>query len=146
MEAVVFIGLQASGKSSFYRQQYFDTHVRISLDLLRTRHRECRFLEACLKTQQPFVVDNTNPSRDERAEYLSLAKAARYTVVGYYFRSSLEECLNRNQCRPQPIPEKGVLATAKRLQLPTLVEGFDALRYVRLMPTGFVIEEWCDEL
>ena len=146
MEAVVFIGLQASGKSSFYRQQYFDTHVRISLDLLHTRHRERLFLEACLQTQQPFVVDNTNPSRDERAAYIALARAARYRVVGCYFRSSLEECLLRNQTRPEPIPEKGVLGTAKRLQLPALDEGFDALRYVRLTPTGFVIEEWCDEL
>ena len=40
MEAIVFIGLQASGKSSFYKERFFSTHVRISLDLLRTRNRE----------------------------------------------------------------------------------------------------------
>ncbi len=38
MEAVVFCGIQGSGKTSFYRERLLATHVRISLDLLRTRH------------------------------------------------------------------------------------------------------------
>lgn len=33
MEAVIFIGLQASGKSSFYKERFFSTHVWINLDL-----------------------------------------------------------------------------------------------------------------
>jgi hypothetical protein len=66
VEAVVFCGIQASGKSTFYRERFFPTHVRISLDLLRTRHREATFLRACLETRQRFVVDNTNPTRAER--------------------------------------------------------------------------------
>jgi len=37
MEAVIFVGLQAAGKSTFYRERFFDTHVRINLDMLRTR-------------------------------------------------------------------------------------------------------------
>ena len=90
MEAVIFIGLQASGKSSFYKERYFSTHVRISLDLLKTRNRERQFLAACLETQQPFVIDNTNPSRDDRAKYIEAAKAAKYSIVGYYFRSKAE--------------------------------------------------------
>ena len=39
MEAVVFTGIQASGKSTFYRERFFHTHLRISLDLLKTRGR-----------------------------------------------------------------------------------------------------------
>ena len=42
MEAVVFAGLQASEKSSFFKERFFSTHVRISLDLLKTRNREER--------------------------------------------------------------------------------------------------------
>ena len=34
MEAVIFIGLQASGKSTFYRQRFFRTHVRTNMDML----------------------------------------------------------------------------------------------------------------
>ena len=57
MEAVILIGIQGSGKSTFYRERFFDTHVRISLDLLRTRHREALLLRACLEGKQRFVVD-----------------------------------------------------------------------------------------
>ena len=40
MECVIFIGIQASGKTEFYKQNFFKTHVRISMDMLKTRHRE----------------------------------------------------------------------------------------------------------
>ena len=49
MQAVIFIGIQATGKTTFYVQHFLNTHLRISLDVLRTRHREARFLETCLQ-------------------------------------------------------------------------------------------------
>lgn len=146
MEAVVFVGIQASGKSSFYKERFFATHVRISLDLLRTRNRERRLLTVCLETQQPFVIDNTNPTREERAKYIDAAKSAKYSVVGFYFRSKAEECLTRNQQRTDQVPDVGILSTAKKLELPTWEEGFDTLKYVRLTEAGFVVEEWNDEV
>lgn len=142
MEAVIFMGLQASGKSSFYKERYFSTHVRISLDLLKTRNRERRLMAVCLETQQPFVIDNTNPSCDDRVMYIEAAKAAKYSVVGYHFRSKVEDCLKRNARRSSPVPEVGILSTAKKLELPSLSEGFEDLKYVRLTESGFVVEEW----
>jgi len=85
MEAVVLIGIQASGKTSFYRQRFFATHVRISLDLLRTPERESALVETCLRIQQRFVVDNTNLTAAERARYLLPARAAGFRVIGYFF-------------------------------------------------------------
>ena len=146
MEAVIFVGLQASGKSSFYKERFFSTHVRISLDLLRTRNRERRLMTVCLVTRQPFIIDNTNPTREERAQYIDAAKSAKYSVVGYYFRSQTEACLARNQQRTDRVPEVGLLSTAKKLERPTWEEGFDTLKYVRLTEAGFVVEEWTDEV
>ena len=40
MEIILFIGIQATGKSSFFRERFFRTHVRVNLDMLKTRHRE----------------------------------------------------------------------------------------------------------
>lgn len=34
MEGILFIGIQASGKSTFYKERFFNSHLRISLDLL----------------------------------------------------------------------------------------------------------------
>ena len=142
MEAIIFVGLQASGKSSFYRERFFSTHVRISLDLLRTRHRERRMLSLCLETQQPFVVDNTNPTREDRRRYIEAARSAGFEIVGYYFSGRVAECLLRNRQRAQPVPDVGLLATARKLQIPSMDEGFNSLNYVRLEASGFVIEDW----
>ncbi|HWE94100.1 MAG TPA: hypothetical protein VG269_09070 [Tepidisphaeraceae bacterium] len=43
MEAVIFCGVQGSGKSTFFRERFFDTHLRLNLDMLRTRHRGTLF-------------------------------------------------------------------------------------------------------
>ncbi|HML23227.1 MAG TPA: hypothetical protein PKD09_16350 [Aggregatilinea sp.] len=148
MEAIIFTGIQATGKSSFYRLRFFDTHLRLNMDMFKTRHREAILLRACIESKQPFVVDNTNPSIEERAKYIVPAKAASFRVVGYYFQSRIEDALQRNRHRPpaQQVPELGIRGTAGRLQRPSFEEGFDALYYVRISDSGeFIIEEWNDE-
>ncbi len=145
MNAVIFVGIQATGKSTFYKERFFRTHIRINLDMLRTRHREHILLNACLEAKQPFVVDNTNPTVAERARYIAPARTAGFRIVGYYFQSQAAEALRRNENRPpdERIPAKGIMGTYHRLQVPTRAEGFDALFYVTLQePQGFVIQEW----
>jgi predicted kinase len=144
MQAVLFIGIPATGKSSFYRERFFRSHVRISLDMLRTRRRERILLAACLLAQQPFVVDNTNLSRQARALYIELAKESRFQVVGYFFQSRVAEAVARNARRPAAdrIPAKGVGGATRRLELPSLDEGFDALHFVSLTEEGFAVEDW----
>jgi predicted kinase len=50
MEAIIFIGLQASGKSTFYKENFFNSHLRISNDLLKTKNRESRLIDFCIET------------------------------------------------------------------------------------------------
>lgn len=87
MELVLLVGIQASGKWSFYKKQFADTHVRINLDMLRTRNRERIIFQACLQAKQPMVVDNTNPTKKDRARYIIPAREAGFKVIGYYFPS-----------------------------------------------------------
>ena len=77
MEAVILCGVQGSGKTTLYRDRFLETHARISMDLLRTRAREAAFLQICLETRMPFVVDNTNPTVAERARYLGAGAGGR---------------------------------------------------------------------
>ena len=149
MQAVIFIGLQATGKSTFYRERFFATHVRINLDMLKTRHRERRFMEMCLETKQQVVVDNTNTTRAERQVCIEGAREAGFRVIGYYFQSKVEDCKRRNESRPEAerIPVKGILGAAGRMELPGREEGFDELYYVRIDENNrFVVEEWQDEV
>lgn len=149
MQLVVFCGIQATGKSTFYQQRFFHSHVRLSLDLLRTRHREQRLLQVCLETQMRCVVDNTNPTRAERATYITPARAVDFEVVGYFFQSITAEALVRNQQRSaeRRIPDQGIRATRNRLELPTRAEGFDYLYFVRALGNQeFELTDWQDEI
>jgi len=149
MQAILLMGIQASGKSTFCKQRFADSHVRINLDMLKTRHRERRLFETCLEIKQAFVIDNTNPTPADRQRYISLAKSSDFLIVGYYFESKLSEAIQRNQARPpeQIVPEKGLRATYNRLVLPQWEEGFDELYYVRLaLEGGFSVARWNNEI
>lgn len=144
MEAIIFVGLQATGKSTFFREYFYHTHLRINLDMLKTRYRETIILKACLEAKQSFVVDNTNPTVENRKRYIHAAKQAGFRVVGYYFRSKLQEALAQNRQRTGEayIPEQGIRATSMRLQIPSFSEGFDTIYDVIPEQGRFLIEDW----
>ena len=131
-------GLQGAGKTTLYRDRWLETHVRISMDLLRTRPREAALLELCLSTRQRFVVDNTNPTVAERRRYVEPARAAGFRVVGYLVDADPAEALGRNADRAgrARIPDRGVLGTARRLIRPAPAEGFDELWHATAAPGG----------
>jgi len=148
MEAIIFVGIQATGKSTFYKEHFFNSHLRISKDLLNTRNKEQRFLDTCFSVQQPFVIDNTNPTKEDRAIFITKAKENRYKVIGYYFKSSINESIKRNGLRKgkEKIPEIGIKGTFNKLEIPSFEEGFDTLNYVEISDGKFVIKEWEDEV
>jgi predicted kinase len=149
MEMVLFIGIQATGKSSFYRQRFFRTHVRVNLDMLKTRHRESLLINACLEGKTPFVVENTNVTREQRAHYILQARNAGFRIIGYFFESSVKDALERNRARPEAdrVPVVGIFTANKRLELPIKTEGFDDLYFVRLTgPDAFSVEQWKEDV
>src|SRR5258706_12741629 len=144
MEAVIFVGVQGSGKSTCYRERFFDTHVRINLDMLRTRHREQLLLAACLAGQQAFVIDNTNPLPSDRARYIGPAREAGFRVVAYFFEAALADAIRRNNERAgkQRIPVPAIAGTLRKLRAPTVEEGFDAVYRVTIAAEGgFVVSK-----
>ncbi|HET9399381.1 MAG TPA: ATP-binding protein [Candidatus Acidoferrales bacterium] len=144
MTAVILIGIQGSGKTTFCKLQFFTTHIRISLDMLRTRNREQILLDACVRARQPFVIDNTNPTSGTRAKYIAAARDARYHVIAYHFITPLTECLRRNSLREgkERIPAVALHAAVKRLQPPDETEGFDEIYSVELTPENqFVVKQ-----
>lgn len=148
MEAIIFVGIQATGKSTFYKENFFNTHIRINLDMLRTRNRERILTEACLNAKQKFVLDKTNLTIQDRAKIISKAKEYKFKTVGYYFQSKLEDCFERNNQRAgkAKIPEKGLRGAFNCLEIPSFEEGFDELFYVKIQENKFVVEEWKDEI
>jgi predicted kinase len=136
MEAVILCGLQGAGKTTLYRDRYLETHVRVSLDLLRTRPREAAFLQTCLDTRMPFVVDNTNPTVAERARYVTPARAAGFRVVGVLVEVDAAVAAARNAARSRTVPAAGLRDVARRFVTPAPEEGFDELLHATTAPDG----------
>ena len=74
-EMIIFIGIPASGKSTFYRQNFAETHVCVSLDILHTRFQEGKLLGELLSAGKSCVIDNTNVELAERKKYIDAAKS-----------------------------------------------------------------------
>jgi predicted kinase len=143
MQMVIFIGIQGAGKSTFFKKYFFDTHIRINLDMLKTKHREKLLTEACFEAKQPFVIDKTNATIEQRAKYIALAKKYKFMVAGYYFASDPAAAIERNNRRTgkAKIPEKAIHSTYSRLQIPAFEEGFDELFYVKIDDANnFIVE------
>ncbi|WP_411691614.1 AAA family ATPase [Acinetobacter gandensis] len=144
MQLIIFTGVQASGKSSYYLLNLYHSHLCINLDMLKTRHRENMIFEAALASKTKMVIDNTNPDRMSRARYIQRALDAGFEVHSYYFETELSSSLERNRHRvgKANIPEVGVRATYKKLEIPKLDEGFDAIFKVKIIGNGeFSIEQ-----
>ncbi len=137
-ECVLLVGLQASGKTSFYRARFASTHEHVSKDNFpNVRLRDARQLAlvgAALAAGRSVVVDNTNPTSAERGPLIALARSHGARVIGYYFESTRAESLGRNRRREGKarVPDVAILTTAKRLVPPALPEGFDELYRVHL--------------
>jgi predicted kinase len=149
MELVIFVGIQAAGKSTFYRERFADTHAYVSKDLLRNngrpQRRQMELIEEALRAGRSVVVDNTNPTPTDREPLIRLAREHGAAVAGYYFDAVMRESLARNRERTGKarVPDVAIYATAKRLVPPSLAEGLDQLYRVRTTPAGgFDCEPW----
>jgi predicted kinase len=138
MEAVILCGVQGAGKTTLYRDRFVETHVRVAMDLLRTRAREEAFVRLCLQERQRFVVDATNPTPTDRRRYVRPAREAGFRVVGYLVEVSDAEALARNAARagPRRVPAAALVGTGRRLVRPTPEEGFDELWHATAAPGG----------
>jgi tRNA uridine 5-carbamoylmethylation protein Kti12 len=134
VEAIVLIGIPGSGKSSFYKERFYSTHVRINRDMLKTRQRERALIETCLELKQRFVLDNVNATRAERSELIAQAHVARFRVIAYFFQISTRVAVARNKDRSgkAQIPLVGIFGAYKRLEPPSREEGFDELFVVTI--------------
>ena len=138
MEIIIFVGLQASGKSTFYRTHFAATHEHVSKDLLiksknmNKNQQQAERIERAFQEQRSIVVDNTNPTLQDRLPLIDLGRRYGATIIGYYFQPEISSSRKRNMQRTgkEQVPEKAIFITAHRLMPPSYAEGFDTLYYV----------------
>ncbi|GIH80813.1 ATP-binding protein [Planobispora longispora] len=133
LEVAVLIGLQGSGKSTFYHRVLAATHVHVSKDdfprARRRQERQLRLIHEALDEGLDVAVDNTNPSAEEWRPLIEAARGHGARVIAYWFPPDVPGSLERNAARQgrARVPEVGVFATLGRLCRPLLADGFDVL-------------------
>jgi predicted kinase len=146
LEVVVLVGLQASGKTTFYRR-HLGAYVHVSKDnwpnARRRTERQLRAIHNALAAGCCVAVDNTNPTIEDRYPLVEAARAHHASAVALFFPASVRECLVRNAQREgrARVPDVAIFATAKRLQPPILEEGFQRLYQVHLTREGLFIAD-----
>jgi predicted kinase len=131
-ELAILIGLPGSGKTSFVRAR-LGGHVHVSNDLMkgsaRGAGRTAAQVAEALAAGRSVTVDNVNARVADRAPLIAAARAQGARVVGYLLDTEARECLRRNRAREGAarVPDVAIFVSRKRLQPPTLAEGFDAL-------------------
>ena len=95
----MLIGLQASGKTTFYRQRLARTHTHVSKD----------------------AFPNARHPQRRQLRLIDAARAQDARVVGYWFPPDLAASMARNATRNARtrVPEVGLYATIKILRRPT---------------------------
>lgn len=147
---MILIGLPASGKTSFYREQFAGTHDHVSKDLMRHARspgaRQEQLIETSLAAGRSVVVDNTNPTRAGRAAIVAAARRHGAEVTAYYFETEARDALRRNRARQgrERVPDVAIFTARKRLEPPDPSEGFDRMYAVRLHEAEqrFDVREW----
>jgi predicted kinase len=135
-EMIIFVGLQAAGKTTYYHEHFAATHVHVSKDLmLDTRNRETKQMQQideALGAGRSVVVDNTNPTRDARAPLIAAARRHGARVIGVWFDPHIPTSLVRNRQREgrARVPDVAIFVTKKKLVAPSTDEGFDEVRVV----------------
>jgi bifunctional polynucleotide phosphatase/kinase len=100
-EMVLFVGAPASGKSTLFKR-FFKAHnyVQVNRDLLQTQEKCLKAAEQAIKEGKSVCVDNTNPSKRVRAEYIQLAKRHSLTSIRCIkLKTPLELCHHLNYVR-----------------------------------------------
>lgn len=150
-ELAILIGLQAAGKTTFYRQVLAETHVHVSKDdfpnARNRQRRQLRVIAESLAAGQDVAVDNTNPSPAQWQPLVELARAHGARVVGYWFPPDPTATLRRNATRPKAsrVPDVGIHDTLGRLRRPRPTDGFDELHTVRFDGNGgFETHRWTE--
>ncbi|XP_038049608.1 bifunctional polynucleotide phosphatase/kinase-like [Patiria miniata] len=142
-ELIIMVGIPASGKSSFVRK-YLLPHgySHVNRDTLNTPAKCIAATKEAIKSGKSVVVDNTNPSKAARSDYIDLAKNAKYKVRCFVVDTPKEIAHHLNYMRQtqtngkvRRIPKVAYNVYKKNYEEPQKAEKIDEIVKIPFEPT-----------
>ena len=126
--------LYAEQKGLVYQETFAPEHNQ------SVNTRFFHLLDACLSERDNIMIDNTNMTKEDRAQILEHVEncSTDYFKEALVFKVPVEEAIKRNAARDakwqaqgkpeRAIPEAIIRGTYDKFEMPTKAEGFDMIR------------------
>lgn len=141
-ELIIHVGVPASGKSHFSKTQLVPNgYVHVNQDTFKTKQKCLQVTAEKLAEGKSVVVDNTNPTKDVRQEYIAIAKKSSIPVRCFWFQTPLDLANHLNMYREKMtsgershVPKVVYATYNKKFEEPTVEEGFTEIVKVNFVP------------
>jgi bifunctional polynucleotide phosphatase/kinase len=141
-EVIIMTGGPASGKS--YIAKKLVNYVRINMDELGTKTKCIKKYKESIKNNKNIIIDNTNPDKKTRKEYIDIAKENNYKVISIIMDCSMKEAYHNMMYRHiyhdnKVIPKLVYNVYYKKYEEPCLEENIDKI--IRLNISNRLLED-----
>lgn len=141
---IMLVGIPASGKSSYAKENYKDYKI-YSSDKLREKlfnnvndqtHNDELFryihknIIKDLQNGINVVYDATNIYSRNRKSFLNKLFNINCNKICIVFNVDIDKCKLRNSTRERKVPEKVIDKMYNKMELPSIEEGFDEIYYI----------------
>lgn len=141
-EMIINVGFPASGKSTFSKT-YLEpkNYVIVNRDELKTQDKCIKVCTDSLRAKKSVVIDNTNPSKESRQSYISIAKKLGIPVRCFHYQTSKELAEHMNMFRQtqsagkiRRVPAIGYNLFKSKFEAPDVAEGFTEVKKIDFIP------------
>jgi bifunctional polynucleotide phosphatase/kinase len=145
LEMIIFVGGPGAGKSTFW-QTHLKDYVRVNNDTLKTKEKCMKVARETLKSGKSCVIDNTNPDRETRKRYTSIAEELKVPCRCFFFDFEKQICMHNNKQRKinehrkhlsKKVGDVIIHTFYKKLEKPITDEGFTEVKTVKFVPGPF---------
>ena len=144
LEMVILVGSPASGKTTFCKKYLLPCgkYEHINRDILKDMKKCIAAATAALQAGRSVVIDNTNPQKKDREQFIKIAKSRSVPVTVYWFPFTQEMVQHMNVYRERllgldapHIPTIALRMFFSKFQEPTLDEGIESITKVNFVPS-----------
>jgi bifunctional polynucleotide phosphatase/kinase len=115
-DSIIMTGSPASGKSTFVKK--LTGYTVISQDNFGSLQKCLKEATRCAARKTPFVIDNTNPTRESRKKFVDINLQYNLKGLCIYMATSKEICIHNNKFRSHGLNATSILPNSSDLTFP----------------------------